>query len=375
MKKILLVATVQSHICQFHRALVEMLRETDRNVEIHVAARNNLMEKNGLKLDFADKVFDVPFDRSPFSSKNIGAYRVLKKIISDGSYDIIHCNTPVGGILARSAAKKYRKNGTKVFYTAHGFHFYKGAPKKNWIIYYPIEKIFSRYTDILITINEEDYALAKSKFKCRVEHIHGVGVDQRRYGVMSDADAEDKKKKMGYCENERLVLTVGELLPNKNHLMAIRAMKEVVKKVPNAVLLIAGNGSERTMLEQEIEDLKLNKSVRLLGYCTNLEDYQQICELSLACSIREGLGLNVIESMMSGNPVVATHNRGHNELIEDNKNGFLVNPGDTTGMANGIIILLTDKEKYGSFVVEGKKAAFNYSFDVVKKELKSIYYG
>ena len=119
--KILLTATVQSHIVQFHKPLVEMLHEY--NCEVHVAARDNLAEKNGLKLDFAEKVFNVPFSRSPKSKDNIKAYKQLKKIIDEGQYDVIHCNTPMGGIVTRLAARKARKNGTKVFYTAHGFHY------------------------------------------------------------------------------------------------------------------------------------------------------------------------------------------------------------------------------------------------------------
>lgn len=126
--KVLLVATVQSHICQFHKPLVKMLHEHD--VEVHVAARDNLAEKNGLALDFVEKVFDIPFARSPKSKDNIIAYKQLKKIIDEGHYDVVHCNTPMAGIVTRLAAKKERKAGTKVFYTAHGFHFYKGAPKK-----------------------------------------------------------------------------------------------------------------------------------------------------------------------------------------------------------------------------------------------------
>lgn len=112
-KKILLIATVQSHICQFHKPLVAMLHE--HGCEVHVAARNNLAEKNGLKLDFVEQVFDVPFQRSPFSPKNLGAYKQLKKIIDEGNYDVVHCNTPVGGVVGRLAARKARKHGTKVF--------------------------------------------------------------------------------------------------------------------------------------------------------------------------------------------------------------------------------------------------------------------
>ena len=122
MKKVLLVATVQSHISQFHRPLAELLHLY--GYEVHVAAKNNLAEKNGLKLDFADKVFDVPFSRSPKSKDNILAYKILKSILDEGQYDVVHCNTPMGGVVTRLAARKARKKGTKIFYTAHGFHFY-----------------------------------------------------------------------------------------------------------------------------------------------------------------------------------------------------------------------------------------------------------
>ena len=165
-KKVLLTATVQSHICQFHKPLVEVLHA--QGYEVHVAARNNLVEKNGLCLDFVEKIYNIPFSRSPKSKDNLKAYLQLKKIIGENSYEIIHCNTPVGGIITRLAALKARKSGTKVLYTAHGFHFYKGAAKKNWLIYYPIEKIMARFCDILITITEEDYQLAKRKFHTNI---------------------------------------------------------------------------------------------------------------------------------------------------------------------------------------------------------------
>ena len=188
MPKVLLVATVQSHIGQFHKPLMKLLREN--GWEIHVAARNNLAEKDTLTLDYPDKVFDIPFHRSPFSLHNLTAYRQLKQILAGEDYDIIHCNTPVGGMLTRLAAKKYRRTGTKVYYTAHGFHFYRGAPFTNWIIYYPLEKWMSGLTDKLITINLEDYEFAKRRFSCPVYHIHGVGANSRKYRIVDETEKE-----------------------------------------------------------------------------------------------------------------------------------------------------------------------------------------
>ena len=248
--KVLLTATVQSHICQFHKPLVEVLHA--HGCEVHVAARNNLAEKNGLKLDFVEKVFDIPFSRSPKSKDNLKAEKMLKQIINEGRYDVIHCNTPMGGIITRIAAKQARKNGARLIYTAHGFHFYEGSPKKNWMVYYPIEKYFSRKNDTLITITHEDYRLAKKKFYCQVEHIHGVGVDEKRYFPVSKEEKIRLRKEMGFGENQKRLLCVGELLPNKNQKMAIHAMQKIVKQYPDAILFIAGNGPEKENLDNEI---------------------------------------------------------------------------------------------------------------------------
>lgn len=369
--KVLLTATVQSHICQFHKPLVEMLH--DYGCEVDVAAKNNLAEKNGLKLDFADHVFDIPFCRSPFDFQNIKAYRELKKIIKNGKYDIIHCNTPVGGILTRKAASPFRKKGVKVFYTAHGFHFYKGAPIKNWLLYYPIEKLFAHKTDKLITIVDEDYRFSKEHFKCETCRIHGVGVDELRFFPLSPDEVCKKRVQMGYEPNEKLILCIGELLPNKNQKTAIAAMPAVLARHPDAKLLIAGNGPEKNNLDNLIKSLHLENHVVLLGYRTNISEYHQISDLLVACSIREGLGINVIEAMMCKKPVVISNNRGHRELIDKEKNGFMVDVGDSEKMAQHICELLEDDDKYKTFADNAYLFSKRYSKSKVKEELKEIY--
>ncbi len=368
--KILLTATVQSHICQFHKPLVELLHE--QGCEVHVAARDNLAEKNGLKLDFADKVFNLPFSRSPKNKDNLKAYKQLKKIIDEGNYDVIHCNTPMGGIVTRLAARKVRKKGTKVLYTAHGFHFYKGAPKKNWIAFYPVEKFFAKhYTDKLITITNEDHELASKKFGCCTARIHGVGVNEERYYPVDESEQLRLREELGFSEDQHIILCIGELLPNKNQKMAIHMMADVVKKFPDAVLLIAGNGPEKENLEREICACDLNRNVRMLGYCTCLEKYQRISDLLVACSHREGLPLNLVEAMLTGNPVVASVNRGHRELIRDGENGYLVS--DESEMSKKVIDLLGDNEEKNRLGREAIDIAKLYGYKTVKNELKEIY--
>ncbi len=371
-KKILLVATVQSHIAQFHRPLAEVLHA--HGYEVHAAARNNLAEKNGLQLDFVDKVFDVRFSRSPKSKDNITAYNQLKTIVDSGNYEVVHCNTPMGGMIARLATRAARKKGTKLFYTAHGFHFYDGAPKKNWMIFYPIEKFFSKMTDILITITHEDYKVASEAFHCKVAYMHGVGVSGERYKPVTIEEKLSLRGKMGYSKNAKILLCIGELNDNKNQSMAIRMMHKVVAKYPEAILLLAGNGPKQKFLEQLIKQEGLERNVKLIGYVTNLQDYQHIIDVQVSCSLREGLPLNIVESMLSGNPVVASLNRGHRELIQDGINGYIVDPNDYEAMGNRVLNLLDNDDLCKRIVQNAIIFAQDFTFTSVKKELEEFYF-
>lgn len=367
MKKILITATVQSHICQFHKPLMKMLKEN--GYEVHVAARDNLAEKNGLQMEYADKVYNIPFDRSPFSVRNIKAYKELSKVLKANRYDIIHTNTPMGGMVTRLAANKYRKKGTKVFYTAHGFHFYNGAPKKNWLIYYPIEKSMSRLTDKLITINSEDYKLAKEKFHCDVYYVHGVGANSEKFYPMSNKERKAIRKEFGYSESTKIILNVGELLPNKNQKTAILVMKELIKDYPDSKLLIAGNGPELDNLKQLTADNNLTEHVDFLGYTTEINKYMNICDCLIACSYREGLPLNIMEAMLCGKPVIASDNRGHRELIKDGINGFIVEPEAITDYSEKV-------SKFSDNEIDVRKISVSvqpFTDAYVLSELKLIY--
>lgn len=369
--RILLVATVQSHICQFHKPLVKMLHA--HGCEVHVAARNNLAEKNGLKLDFVEKVYDIPFERSPFNKHNLAAYRQLKSVIDAGDYDVVHTNTPVGGIVGRLAARKARRQGCQVFYTAHGFHFFKGGPKKSWLIYYPIEQFMCRFTDELITITEEDYELAKRKFSVSVSHIHGIGASSEKYALPSKEETTTLRQELGIGTDRKVVLCTGELNANKNQITALHAMKQVVEQIPEVLLLLAGNGPTHDELQTIIDELALQNNAVLLGYHTDLERYVKASDLVLSCSKREGMPLNIIEGMLCGRPVVASINRGHRELIQEGQNGYLLEPTDADGFAQKIIQILGDDCKRQSMGNCGTKSVQVYADSSVQKELEKIY--
>lgn len=370
MTKILLIATVQSHICQFHRPLAAMLHE--QGCVLHVAARNNLAEKNGLKLDFAEQVFDVPFQRSPFSPKNLKAYRQLKRIIAEGGYDVIHCNTPVGGVLGRLAAQKARRRGAKVFYTAHGFHFYQGAPKKNWLIWYPVEKLMCRYTDKLITINEEDFRLAQRKFPMDVCHIHGVGVSTQRYHLHSTEEEMQLRRRENLSANDFVVLCTGELNGNKDQQTLIHAAQLCRDKIPELKVLLAGNGPLKDSLQELIQKNSAEEQIRLLGYRTDLEQVVPTADVIVSCSHREGLGLNLIEGMLCGKPVIAAENRGHRELVAEGVTGFLFPPGDSTALAEKLVKLHAEKMQK-ELGAAGYQRALQYTQEQVQRELAEIY--
>lgn len=370
MKKVLYVATVASHICQFHLPYLEMLQ--NKGVSVHVAARDNLAEKNGLQLKFTDKYFDVPFERSPKSKRNIRAYKELKNIISENQYDLIVCNTPMGSILTRLAARKSRKCGTKVIYIAHGFHFYKGAPKKNWIVFYPIEKIFAKLCDMVITINKEDFKFAKKHFKTQVRHIHGIGVSDKRFYPVDKDDKVKLREKIGLSSNDFVIICTGELNKNKNQEQLIKSADRLIDKIPNLKILLAGNGPNEQNLLSLIDGLNLKDTVKLLGYRTDLENIIPAVDLVASFSKREGLGLNIIEGMLCGKPIIATYNRGHSELIDNNVNGFLVPIGDVEKTAEKILEIYSDCEKKHKFSLNSQNKSQKYTVDFVAEELTDI---
>ena len=372
-KKVLYVATVASHICQFHLPYLETLQS--KGIIVHVAARDNLAEKNGLQLKFTDEYYDIPFERSPMNKRNVIAYKNLKKIISQNDYDLIVCNTPVGGIITRLAARNSRKKGTKVVYIAHGFHFYKGASKKKWAVFYPIEKIFARFCDIVITINEEDFKLAKNRFKTDVRHIHGIGVDEKRYHCVSEDDKKSLRNAIDLNNEDFVILCTGELNQNKNQTQLIKAAANLIDKIPNLKILLAGNGPKQRELLSEIEKFGLGDTVKLLGYRTDIENIVPVVDLVVSCSRREGMPLNIIEAMLCKKPIVATYNRGHNELIKDGVNGYLVSPDKPEDLAERIHKIYSDSERARSFALSSEQIAQNYTVAYVKKELSDLLLG
>lgn len=372
MKKVLLVATVQSHICQFHLPLIDMLHE--EGYEVHVAAKNNLPQKKGLKLDNADKVFDVSFERSPFNKKNIQAYKELKEIIEENKYDIIHCNTPMGGFLARVIGKKYRKNGMKIIYTAHGFHFFKGAPKLNWILYYPIEKYLSKYTDCLITMNMEDYKIAKNKFHAtKTVYTHGIGLNTKKFEIiMTEEEKVELRQNLGLNQNDFIIIYVAELTARKNHYMILNTMKELKRKNDIKILLV-GNGPLENEYKKYIEENNLEESVKMLGYRIDIPRLMKISNIAISTSKQEGLPVNVMEAMKSGLPDIVTNCRGNRDLVENGKNGYVIENNDKKELQERILELYNNSDLVKNMGKEGIIMVKPFEIENVIEELRKVY--
>ena len=360
-----------SHICQFHLPHLQMLQA--RGDTVHVAAYDNLAVKNGLKLQYCDQFIPIPFARSPKSPQNIRAYRMLRALLEREHYDVIVCNTPVGGVITRLAAKKARKRGTRVIYIAHGFHFYKGAPKSGWLVYYPIERHMAQYCDTLVTINEEDYAFAASHFKnTAVAHIHGVGVRSERYHPASAAECLAMRRREGLTEDDFVILCTGELNKNKDQSTLIAAAAKLKSQLPHLRVLLSGNGPMEADLRAQVAALHLEQTVRFLGYRTDLENVVPCVDAVVSCSHREGLGLNVIEAMLCKKPVVASCNRGHRELIADGTTGFLFPPGAADVLAAKIGVLSTAPALAQKMGEAGYKNAQKYTVCCVISEVSTL---
>ncbi|MGY3765896.1 glycosyltransferase family 4 protein [Vagococcus vulneris] len=374
MKKVLFVATVvKGHIDVFH---IPFLEEFKKNGwEVHVAAKNNYDNAEECVIPFCDKFFDIPFERSPLGKNNISSYQLLKGIIQEGNYEIIHCHTPVGGALTRLVAKNLKSLSSKIIYTAHGFHFFKGAPLKNWLIFYPIEKYLSKYTDTLITINQEDYDIAKKKFYCHdVKLVPGVGVAGSKFYELSDEKKQEIFKLNNLDRDKFYLIYIAELSNRKNQMFLLEAMKKLKVIDSSIVLLLVGMGDNYELYKKFIKRERLESNVKLLGYRKDINNLINISDIVVSSSKQEGLPVNLIEGMTVGKPLVVSDVRGNRDLVINNENGFTYRLSEQKEFLNYILFLRSDKEKYRKFQCESQSLATNYNLNHIMCDMRGIYF-
>lgn len=370
MKKVLFVATVGGFIPQFELNDVRILREL--GCEIHYAANfenkmysydEDTFEKNGII------AHQTAMAKSPFKLlQNRKACKALRVLIDRQEIDVVHCHTPVGGMLGRIAAYRSKRK-PKVVYTAHGFHFYKGAPLFNWCTYYLVERLLARITDVIITINQEDYLNAK-KFRLRksgrVYKIPGVGLDLDRFAEQSTDKPDIKKENTGFN-----LVTIGELNKNKNHQVVIEAIKKLGRD--DIYYSIYGRGAYEEYISELIKKSGMEKYIRLKGYTSCPEKILAGADCFVFPSRREGLGMAALEAMACGLPVIANDNRGTREYMEDGYNGIVCCFNDSDEYARAIAMLADSKAFREQMSENAIKTARKYGIEKTDKIMQSVY--
>lgn len=330
MKKALILTTVSGFLIKFELDHVRILQ--DLGYEIHYAA--NTHEK---VYDFEPEelkkrritMHHIPIAKSPFRIKeNREALKQLERLIRREQIQLIHCHTPVGGLLGRLAAHRCRDRKVKVIYTSHGFHFYKGCPALKYWVFYAVEKYLAKYTDAIVVINKEDYESAGS-FRLKggggIYRIPGVGLDCRKFHPMEDGERMRVRRALGVDGSMTLFLSVGELNRNKNHIVILDAlcrMRDQGTDLKKFRYLICGEGPGRESMERQIARRGLQQIVILYGYCKTPEEIYGAADLFFFPSRREGLGMAALEALSSGVPVAAADNRGSREYLIPGKNGY-----------------------------------------------------
>ena len=344
MKTALIITTVSGFLLKFEKNNVRLLQELGYSV--HYAANLNephyLYDPQELS-DLGVTAHHIDIAKSPFMvATNLSALKTVVRLINELDVELIHCHTPVGGLIGRLAAPLSRKKNLRVIYTAHGFHFYQGASLVHNQIYRSIESFLARFTDALILINAEDYQSAQS-FRLKpggnVYQIPGVGLDLTRFHPVSSAEKARLRQKYGFSDDVFLMLSVGELNENKNQLVILDVLTQMLKHVPDPDLVhyaICGDGFFRDKIKEQICQKGLERHATMYGYCVDVRDYVAMADVVVFPSRREGLGMAALEALAMGVPVVASDNRGSREYMQPGINGYICSCDDVEAYVRSI---------------------------------------
>ena len=359
MKRALVYASVASMIQQFNMDNIRLLIDSGYQVDVACNMKQGStitiekIESMKQELEMMGvKIYHIPIPRKITAvGEIIESFNFTRKLINEREYALIHCHSPIGGMICRLANRcSNRYRNSKVIYTAHGFHFFKGAPKRNWLLFYPVELVCAYFTDILITINQEDYALAQKKFKhTKVVYVPGVGVDTKKFRS-NLPKKNDLRQSLGIDNNDILLVSVGELSTRKNHEVVIRALAQIGNS--SLKYIICGLGSLQDYLEKLVSDLQIESQVFFLGYRSDIADILNISNIYVFPSLQEGLPVALMEAMACGKAVVCSSIRGNLDLI-DSRGGAVFNPKSVDECAIAIEkVLKLDTNKLGEHNVE-----------------------
>ncbi|MEQ6931598.1 glycosyltransferase family 4 protein [Clostridium perfringens] len=371
-KKILFISNIADEkIGSFSLASIKAAERT--GFEFHIASnfdKSSIEQRKKDEEKYNIKIHHIDFIRNPLNPKNVKAYKQILKLMKQENFDVVHCNTPVGGVYGRLAAKKCRIK--TIIYQVHGFHFYKGAPKLNWMVYYPIEKILAHITDIIITINHEDFNFAQKltlRKKGNVYYVPGVGIDIEIYKNI-EINRIEYRKSIGLKDTDIVLISVGRLDPNKNNSTLIKSI--FLLEDPKFHLVICGSGVQDKELKKLAKDFNVENQIHFLGNRLDMAQLYKMSDIFVMASFREGLSRAIMEAMASGLPCVVSKIRGNKDLIHDDKGGFLVNPNHSEEFTEKFRLLKDNTVR---------KGMSDYNLNMIKKfsienvidNLESIY--
>lgn len=376
MKKILIITTVGGFLPQFEMNDVKILME--QGYEIHYASNleNPVYSLDREKLiGMGIRLHQIDICKSPVHIRhNIRAFRQLRAIMKQEGFSAVHCHNPMGGVLGRLAAGLGQKSRRPyVIYTAHGFHFYKGAPLFNWIFYYPVEWLLARWTDCLITINREDTRRAESFLGRRlksVRQIPGVGVDTERFAG-NNIERQDVRGELGLGENIFHILSVGELNHNKNHEVILRAL--ALLRDPDICCGICGKGYREQYLLGLAEELGLENQVTFYGFRYDIPWMLQSADCFCFPSIREGLGIAALEAMAAGVPMITSDCRGTREYMEEGVTGYVCDSGSPEEYAALIKKMKENNGQRRTMSAVCRERAENFDITRTDRIMREIY--
>lgn len=321
----------------------------------------------GIETGYYDNQYDLPIKRNPFSISNIISLIQLRKICKNNQYDIIHCHTPVGGFLGRLCISR-KKSNTKIIYTAHGFHFYKGAKLINWLLFYPVEKYLAYRTDCLVTINDEDYECAKKHFHSDIRQINCVGVNLSRFKPVSEQERNEIRKKNGFSSDDFIIIYCAQFIQRKNHKFLIDKIYKLQKQIPNIKLCFVGNGKNENRIRKYVIRHGLSDTVIFLGYRTDVEKLYAMSDVLTSSSFQEGFGIAIVEGTACGIPALISRIRGHTNI-----NFNILYDFNDDSFDKGLIRLYEDKslrEKYGKENIDNVK---KFSIEYALSQMAEIY--
>lgn len=364
--KVLFVASIFRHFTSFHIPYMKYFQS--QGYEVWAAGTG--VENREILEALQVKCVDISFSRNPLSMQNINAFKTLKKLFKTEKFELVHVHTPVASLLTRRAFKSSRHG--KIIYTAHGFHFFEGAPKQNWLIYYTAEKLAAKWTDHLITINEEDYKNANKLLPAeKVSYVHGVGVEITSK-ILSEDEKENLKKQLGLSNESVVISCIAELNANKNHQFILRNWQLLKRDCPQLELLIIGIGESENELKDYVSKEKLS-GIHFLGFRRDVPNLLQISNIVTLLSHREGLPKSIMEAMVASVPCVVTNTRGLRDLIKNNRNGFVVNHEDDNALIAAFTKLGQSEALRDEMGKCAKQLVEPFLLDKVLQEYISIY--